>query len=112
MRFLFSRPAVPEMSVEDLAVAIDDRRVYVIDVRERSEFASGRVPGAVLLPLGELPRRLDEVPTGRAIAVICASGNRSKSATRLLLDRGIAEAASVAGGTRAWAHSGRPLDRG
>lgn len=112
MRSLFFRPSAPEISVDDLAVALGDRRVHVIDVRERSEFVSGRVPGAVLVPLRELPRRIDEVPTDRPIAVICASGNRSLTATRFLLDRGIADASSVAGGTSAWARSGRPLDRG
>ncbi len=46
MRSLFFRPSVPEMGVDDLAVALEERRVLIIDVRERSEFTSGRVPGA------------------------------------------------------------------
>ena len=112
MRLPFFGPSVPEMSVDDLAVALDDRRVHIIDVRERSEFASGRVPGAVHVPLSELSRRVAEVPTGRPIAVICASGSRSRTATRFLLDRGISDASSVKGGTGAWARSGRRLVRG
>lgn len=112
MRSLFFRPSAPEISVDDLAVALDDRRVHIIDVRERSEFVSGRVPGAVHVPLSELPHRVAEVPTDRPIAVICASGNRSLIAARLLIDRGIVDAASVAGGTSAWARSGRALVRG
>jgi rhodanese-related sulfurtransferase len=100
------------MGVDDLAVALEERRVLIIDVRERSEFTSGRVPGAVLLPLGELPQRVGEVPVDRPIAVICASGSRSQTATRFLIERGIVQSASVAGGTSAWARSGRPLDRG
>jgi rhodanese-related sulfurtransferase len=111
VRFPFSRPSVPEMSVDELAATLGDRRVHILDVRERSEFASGRVPGAVHLPLSELSRRVTEVPTGRPIAVICASGSRSRTATRFLLDRGIADAASVKGGTGAWARSGRKLVR-
>jgi len=111
MRFPFFGPSVPEMSIDDLAVALDGRRVHIIDVRERSEFTSGRVPGAVHMPLSELSRRVTEVPTDRPVAVICASGSRSRKATRFLLDRGIADAASVTGGTGAWARSGRKLVR-
>lgn len=112
MRSLFFRPSVPEMSVDDLAAALGDRLVNIIDVRERSEFASGRVPGSVHVPLSELSRRITEVRTDRPIAVICASGSRSRTATRFLLDRGIADAVSVKGGTGAWARSGRALVRG
>ncbi len=64
------------------------------------------------MPLGELPQRVGEVPLDRPIAVICASGSRSQTATRFLIERGIVQSTSVAGGTSAWARSGRPLDRG
>lgn len=75
------------------------------------EYRAGHVPGAILIPLGLLPEKLDEVPATGPVSVICASGNRSLQATDFLRSRGI-EAYSVAGGTGAWQHSGRDLVTG
>ncbi|GGS16976.1 hypothetical protein GCM10010269_65160 [Streptomyces humidus] len=80
----------------------------VVDVREADEYAAGHVPGARLMPLRTVPARCGELPTDRPVFVICASGNRSRSAADRMASRGI-DAYSVAGGTGAWAHSGRPI---
>ncbi len=93
-----------EIDLEDFAAR--HREAYLIDVREPGEYLAGHVPGAALLPLGELASRAGELPRDRTIHVICASGNRSLRATRALLDAGY-DARSVAGGTSAWARSGR-----
>jgi sulfur-carrier protein adenylyltransferase/sulfurtransferase len=50
---------------------------FVLDVRQPEEFHLGHVAGAKLIPLGELGRRLNEVPQGREIVCICATGHRS-----------------------------------
>ena len=55
---------------------------FLLDVREPYEYAEGHIDGARLLPLGELGRRLNELPQDREILVICRSGNRSGTATR------------------------------
>lgn len=60
----------------------------LLDVRERSEFAAGHVPGAVNIPLGELRARLAELPSERELWVYCGVGQRAYNATRALLQRG------------------------
>jgi rhodanese-related sulfurtransferase len=84
---------------------------YVLDVREPFEFVEAHVPGARLVPMGELPAHLAEIPRDRRVLVICASGHRSLTAARWLQRQGI-DAVSVAGGTNAWAASGRHVERG
>jgi rhodanese-related sulfurtransferase len=100
----------PEIDIERLAGAAEDR-AHVVDVREPSEYAAGHVPGATLIPMGHLTARLSELDKSRPVYVVCASGNRSAAMTDLLVANGY-EAFSVAGGTTAWARSGRPLETG
>lgn len=99
----------PEISIEDYAATRDDGTT--VDVRERGEYVQAHVPGAVLMPMGELARRLDELDRTALVHVICASGNRSKAMTDLLRAQGF-DAVSVAGGTQAWIASGRAVGVG
>ena len=85
--------------------------VPVVDVRERSEYVNGHVPGALLMPLGQLGAHTAEIPAGEVVYVICASGNRSREGVRIVEAAG-RSAVSVAGGTSGWAALGRPLDTG
>jgi rhodanese-related sulfurtransferase len=96
----------PEISLEDYAAHREDG--VTLDVRERAEYAQAHVPGAVTMPMGQLASRLDEVDRSTRIHVICASGNRSKAMTDLLVVQGF-DAVSVAGGTSAWIASGRAV---
>jgi len=77
----------------------------VVDVREIDEFSAGHVPGAQHLPLAELAGALDRIVGADPVYLICASGNRSVQAARLLADAG-RTAISVRGGTKAWIRSG------
>ncbi len=83
----------------------------VIDVREAGEYHVGHVPGARLIPLGELPQRVEELGRDERLYLICASGKRSLMAARWLLQRDY-DAVSVAGGTLAWIEAGMPIDDG
>lgn len=83
----------------------------VVDVREPWEYRQGHVPGAVLIPLGQLSSRLNELDPERPVAVICASGNRSQSAAALLGQKGFKTVYNVSGGTGAWIYSGLELER-
>lgn len=96
----------PEISLEDYAAQREDG--VTLDVRERAEYAQAHVPGAVMMPMGQLASRLDEVDRSARVHVICASGNRSKAMTDLLVAQGF-DAVSVAGGTSAWIASGRAV---
>ena len=99
----------PEILLETYAA---EREVgTTIDVRERAEYVQGHVPGAVLVPMGQLASRLDELDRSARIHVICASGNRSKAMADLLIAQGF-DAVSVSGGTSAWIRSGRPVGTG
>jgi hydroxyacylglutathione hydrolase len=81
----------------------------VVDVREPWEFRQGHVPGAILMPLGQLSTRLAELNPEHPVAVICASGSRSQSAAALLGQKGFKTIYNVVGGTGAWTYSGLPL---
>lgn len=99
----------PEIDVNQLAAAHEGG--VVVDVRERFEYAGGHVPRAQLIPMGQLGNRMGEIDRETAVYVICATGNRSKAMTALLRASGF-DAYSVAGGTNAWARSGRPIEGG
>ena len=110
--FPFLRRRVPEITVDELDDLMTAGQVHVVDVREDHEFRAGHVRGAIPVPLGELAHRHGSLPRDRRIAVICQSGSRSLAVTEFLLTRGLDGAASVRGGTSAWARSGRPIERG
>jgi rhodanese-related sulfurtransferase len=83
----------------------------VVDVRQPNEYVNGHVPGAVLVPLQELPDRMAELPADRPLHLICRSGARSLAAAEFLAGQGV-EAVNVAGGMLAWVESGRPVVTG
>jgi rhodanese-related sulfurtransferase len=96
-----------EVSLAAFAAAQSDGAI-VVDVREPGEYVGGHVPGATLVPMGQLTSRLHELPKGMPIYLICASGNRSLAMTNFLMRAGY-DAYSVAGGTGAWARAGHPI---
>jgi adenylyltransferase/sulfurtransferase len=101
-----ARPSVPEISVESLKRALDEGDdVWILDVREPREWEICRLPGSTLIPLGDLPKRLAEIPQGAGapdIVVHCKSGVRSARAVALLRDHGITNARNLTGGILAW----------
>ena len=99
-----------DVSLETFAQAHAEGAM-VIDVREPEEYAAGHVPGALLMPMVDLPNRLQELPREGAIYVLCASGGRSSIMASLLARQGF-DARSVSGGTSAWSKSGRRMIRG
>ncbi|MGZ4496751.1 MAG: rhodanese-like domain-containing protein [Nocardioides sp.] len=99
----------PEITIETFAAERD--RGVTVDVRERAEYAESHVPGALLMPMGQLASRLGELDPATPVYVVCASGNRSRAMTDLLRASGF-DAVSVAGGTRGWIASGRAVGVG
>ena len=83
----------------------------VVDVRQPHEYEEAHVPGAVLIPLGEVPERVEELPQEGPIFLICRTGARSLRAAEFLETQGIV-AINVAGGTLAWIDAGFPVDQG
>ncbi len=99
-----------EVDLDTFAAAHADGAV-VLDVRNPDEYEDGHVPGAVLIPLGELNDRQGEIPDGDPVYVICAVGGRSLQATKAMVGAGY-RAVSVAGGTKGWIEQGRPVVTG
>jgi adenylyltransferase/sulfurtransferase len=75
----------------------------LVDVREPAEWEIVRIPGAVLIPKGELPAKLAELPQNKPIIAYCKTGVRSAEALALLKNAGFADAKHVLGGVTAWA---------
>src|ERR1700730_8630593 len=105
-------PGVSDLEVDLVAFAEAHLAgAAVLDVRNPDEYKAGHVPGAKLIPLPELNARVDEIPDGDPIYVICASGGRSLIATKAMVEAGYS-AVSVAGGTKGWIEQGRPVGTG
>ena len=88
-----------------------EQDTVLIDVREPAEYAQAHVPGAQLIPMGQLASRLDEVPRDRTVYVICRTGNRSGQMGPLLDAHGF-DSVNVLGGTKAWVEAGHHYDTG
>ena len=98
-----------EIDIDQAAAELEKGATF-IDVREPAEYADGHLPGAVNIPMGQLPGRTDELDKNSTVHVVCASGNRSGAMTDFLTGSGF-DAVNVAGGTSAWIRAGRPTEK-
>jgi rhodanese-related sulfurtransferase len=102
-------PSVPSVSPAELDRAQPvPADAVLLDVREADEWAAGHAPQAVHIPLSELTERVDELPEGRRVLVVCHAGSRSARATAWLVGNGI-DALNVDGGMVDWARAGLPV---
>jgi molybdopterin/thiamine biosynthesis adenylyltransferase/rhodanese-related sulfurtransferase len=85
--------------------AMQDRgdAIYLVDVREPAEWEIVRIPGAVLIPKGDLPSKLSELPQDKPVVMYCKTGVRSAETLALLKNAGFSDALHVQGGVTAWA---------
>lgn len=103
--------SIPELSVDELAALMaSDASVSIIDVREPHEYEAGHAPGAILIPLGDIVERTDELPAG-PLHIICGSGVRSLHACEALAPLGY-DVTNIAGGTGGWIAAGHAVDMG
>lgn len=94
---------LPAISVDELAARLkNDPETTLIDVREPEEYEAASIAGSQLIPLAELPDRLDELPRDRDILVHCKSGGRSARAVAFLHEHGLTRAINISGGIDAW----------
>lgn len=89
-----------------------DAEHVLVDVRTGSEWANGHAPKAVHIPLDQIRQRMREIPAGRPVVVICASGNRSAMAATALAKHGYSPVFNLAGGMGAWRAAGLPVKSG
>ena len=103
--------SVQEISVNDLVDLVESGSL-VIDVREPDEYASGHIPGAILVPLSTVLENSGEFLSEDTVFVVCRSGGRSMQACELLHDNGIVNVVNVAGGTMGWISLGNEVVTG
>jgi rhodanese-related sulfurtransferase len=96
--------AVPEIDVDEAKRRVDGGAL-LLDVRNPDEWVAGRADGATWIPMGEIGARQDEIPTDRAIVVVCRTGARSSRVTAALVGAGY-DATNIGGGMEAWAAAG------
>jgi len=80
----------------------NDVSMTIVDVRSKREFAADHIDGAIHIPVGALPERMQDVPHGKPVATICEGGYRSSLAASLLAREGFAPVFSVTGGMIAY----------
>jgi rhodanese-related sulfurtransferase len=97
--------SVPQISVTDVP---DD--AVILDVREQDEWDAGHAPGAVHIPLGDLPQRLGDLPDtdAAALAITCRGGGRSSRAVAWLGEQGF-DVVNLDGGMKAWQSAGKQI---
>lgn len=111
LQSLFGTP-LPSVSASELSEKLkSEKRPFVVDVRQPEEYRAGHISGAKLIPLGELSQRLKELPKDKEIVCICASGSRSRSATKTLVREGY-DAVNMNGGMMSWSRSGLSVKKG
>jgi len=76
----------------------------LVDVREPAEYEIVSIPGSVLIPKGDVPARLSELPQDKPVILYCKSGVRSAESLAVLKGAGFSSAKHVQGGVLAWAH--------
>lgn len=87
----------------------DESRPLLVDVRERDEFATVRVDGAVLMPLSSFADTYEQLPRDRPLLMMCAAGKRSLVAADHLSRQGFGDVTNVSGGITAWRAAGLPV---
>ena len=100
-----SMPDVNHISITEAAALIDSNDTLILDVREKEAFDKRHLPNAMLVPIGDINKRLDEIHAVNAkeIIVYCNDGStRGPRATKQLNDAGLKNARNLKGGVEGW----------
>jgi rhodanese-related sulfurtransferase len=101
-----------EISASELASKLADGKsaeLILLDVREPWEFATAKIEGSTLIPMGEIPARVQELDPEAHIVTICHAGVRSMNVAVWLRNQGLEKVQSLRGGIDAWS---REIDSG
>jgi len=112
---LFAIPAWAQapvhLTVADFESAIKaEPKPLILDVRTKSEFDQGHIPGAVLMDYyqPDFKEKLNKLDKSKKIVLYCAAGVRSGRALQMFMDSGFRQVADLQGGFQAWLSTGRP----
>ena len=103
---------VRQIDTSELAAHMVLGDVVVVDVRSRTEWDHGHLPGALHVPLGQLLERIAEIPAGHPVVVQCQGGTRSAIGSSILLSQGRSEVSNLGGGYSEWVRGGRVVTGG
>lgn len=104
-------PEVEDFSPDQAREQVE-RGALLVDVREQSEWDAGHMPGAALIPMGDIPAHLADLPRDQRIIFTCRSGNRSGHIKDYLIDEhGYTDVHNLLGGIIAWQLAGLPVIR-
>lgn len=99
-----------DVTVSEASKLIDETTgLVILDVRTQSEYDDGHIEGAILIPVDELPDRLDELDNGDELLVYCRTGNRSSTAVEILEDAGFDKIYHMNQGISTWVSEGYPV---
>ena len=95
--------AYQDIRVEELKMMIDGKEdTILLDVREQYEFDEGHIAGSILIPTGQITRRIVELDKNKTIVVICATGSRSAQVAQYLVKNGFSKVKNLVGGIMSW----------
>lgn len=94
--------SLPTFTAPELAERKKENSLVIVDVRGHSEFAEGHIAGAINIPLGYLPKHLDELPKDRMVVTQCASGYRSQIAASVLERYGFTDVVNLDDNDAGW----------
>jgi len=100
-----------DVDVHMVATIKDRDDVFVFDVREQWEYDEWRIPAITLIPMGEVPNRLNEIPKDKTVIVTCNRGNRSGKITNFLRENGYTDVHNMLGGIQEWNRAGYEVER-
>ncbi|OYV31793.1 MAG: sulfurtransferase [Thiomonas sp. 20-64-5] len=102
------------VSAAQAVLKVNREKGVMIDVCEPAEHQAGHAVGCKNIPLGQLDKRLSDLPKDKntPVLVMCASGMRAKRAAAQLRKEGFVNATAVSGGMRAWREAGLPVEKG
>ncbi|QCI67699.1 rhodanese-like domain-containing protein [Phreatobacter stygius] len=103
---------VEDLSPEDVAAALANDEILLVDVREPHELLMARIPEAVNLPLSRFDPSDIPDPQGKRVVFMCAGGVRSVQASEIAQAHGLPYHQHLAGGIKAWAMAGQDFERG
>lgn len=101
-----------DLSNEEFSDGIMENNILLLDVRSPQEYEDLHIPGAMLIPVQELNQRIEEIESlkDHPVYVYCRSGNRSRTASQILLDNGFSQVYNLDRGISSWASQGYPTE--